>query len=136
MVTRAHPFRRAFLLALVFSAMMVVSGTPSLYETFAIRDQSASRLAFALMIVPGAFLSALPARIRRKNEPRMMSTWPNCLLMFAFGVAGMLGAGMAGAGDVRALGGAMQGGVGALMFVACAWASAFVASRLANRRGK
>lgn len=131
---KQHPFWRAFWLAAVFVAMMIATGTPSLYETFAVQNVSASALAFAVMIVPGAFLAALPERIRHRQETRRMSTWRGCLLMLAAGVTLMLGAGMAGAGDVRAVAGAMQGGVGALIFVACAWLTAFVSARLADRR--
>lgn len=131
---KQHPFRRAFWLAAVFAAMMIATGTPSLYETFAVQNVSASALAFAVMIVPGAFLAALPERIRHRREPRRMSTWQGCLLMLVAGVALMLGAGMAGAGEVRAVAGAMQGGIGALAFVICAWLTAFVAARLADRR--
>lgn len=133
-MTCEHPFRRAFLLALVLVAMMVMTGTPSLYETFTVRGGSPAALAFALMIVPGAFLAALPGRVSRRNEPRMMSTWQNCLLMFVAGAVLMIGAHMAGAGDVRGMAGAMQGGVGALTFVACAYVAALIASRLADRR--
>lgn len=131
---KEHPFRRAFWLALVMVVLMVAVGTPSLYEVFDGRNLTREMLAFVVMMAVGAFLAAIPSRIRRGSAAHLTSTWPNCVLNFVCGVALLLGARLADGGDMRMLAGAMQGSVGALVFMVCAWVTALVAGRLAERR--
>lgn len=131
---RPHPFRHALWLAVLFAVMMVMTGTPSLWETFTGRNLSREALAFAVMLVPGAFLASLPERIRRRGSPAVRSTWQGCLLMLAAGAALTFSAALAGGGDVRMLAGSMQGSAGALAFVGIAWMTALIAGRIADRR--
>ena len=131
---RSQPFRHALWLAVLFAVMMVMTGTPSLWETFTGRNLSREALAFAAMLAPGAFLASLPERIRRRGAPVLHTTWQGCLLMLAAGAALTFSAALAGGGDVRMLAGSMQGSVGALAFVGIAWLTALIAGRIADRR--
>lgn len=132
-----HPFRRGLLLAAAFAVMMVLTGTPSLYETFAGRDLSREALAFAAMLPIGALVASMPARIRRRGQqaaaPRI--AWQECAVALLGGATLGLGAYVAGGGDVRMLAGAMQGGLGAMAFVAVAACAAVITRCILGHTG-
>ena len=87
---------------------------------------------FAMTIV-GAFLAALPERIRRRKEPRLRSTWQGCLVCFGAGFVMVLAAGLARMNGQLLLG-LLQGSASAYVFAAVAWIAALVAARIKERR--
>lgn len=107
------------LLAVVLVALMVMAG-------------EADPAAVFVMTAAGAFLAALPERIRRRKEPRRRSAWQGCATCFAGGVAMVLAAGLAGMNG-RVVIGLMQGSVSAWAFAALAWLAALVAARVKER---
>lgn len=134
----------AWLLALSVAAAMVLNGQINLLDAFGqaggVVGQEATaapfQTALAAMIIPGAFLAALPSRIRRRNKERRRSSWQSCLRCFACGLAMIIGAGIAGGGDGLLLSGLAQGSLAAYAFAACAWLAGLAVARLAEgRRG-
>lgn len=109
-----------FLLAVVVVALMVMA-------------DEAHPLAVWGMTAAGAFLAALPGRIRRRKEPRLRSTWRGCLVCFGTGLVMVLAAGL-GRMNGRLLTGLMQGNISAYAFGAVAWLAGLMAARLAERR--
>lgn len=93
----------------------------------------ADMTAMWLMTAIGAFLAALPGRIRRRKEPRQRATWQGCAACF---VAGLVMVPAAGLGHVQQdlAAGIMQGVVSAWAFGACAWAAAWAAARFGKGR--
>lgn len=108
------------LLAIILVALMVMAG-------------DANALAVFVMTAVGAFLAALPGRIRRRKETRLRSSWQGCLVCFAAGLAMVLAAGLAQMNGRLALG-LMQGSVSAWAFAGIAWLAALVAARVKERR--
>ena len=90
-------------------------------------------LAAWVMTALGAFLAALPGRIRRRKEPRLRSTWRGCLVCFAACLVMVLAAGLARMNGIRAVG-LMQGVVSAWAFAGVAWLSAAAMARIKERR--
>lgn len=87
---------------------------------------------FAMTIV-GAFLAALPERIRRRKEPRLRSAWQGCLTCFGAGFIMVLASGLARMNGQLVLG-LVQGSASAYVFAAMAWLVALVAARIKERR--
>ena len=112
--------RGRLLLAMTMVALMVMAGDAS------------SPAAWGMTAV-GAFLAALPGRIRRRKEPRLRSTWQGCLLCFAAGFVMVLAAGL-GHMNGRLMTGLMEGSVSAYAFGTLAWLAAVAAARLKERR--
>jgi hypothetical protein len=108
------------LLAAVIVALMVIS-------------DGVSPLAVWSMMAAGAFLAALPGRIRRRKEERLRSGWKGCLGGFAAGMVMVLAAGL-GRMNGQLPSGLMQGSVSAWAFGAAAWLAALLTARLAERR--
>lgn len=108
------------LLAVVIVALMVMAG-------------DAQPVAVWVMTAVGAFLAALPGRIRHRQEPRLRSGWKGCLVCFAAGFLMVLGAGL-GRMNGRLLAGLMQGSISAYAFGAAAWLAALITARIAERR--
>lgn len=130
---RAHPFLSGLALAFALCAAMVLWGSFAVQPVFRVAQVERPLAAFAVMTAVGAFLAAMPSRIRRRNGPYLRSTWRGCLTAFCAGVALVIGAHIAGMDDVEALNGMMQGGLGALAFGGVAWCTALVTSRLMGR---
>lgn len=86
-----------------------------------------------LMSATGAFLAALPGRIRRRKEPRQCSSWQGCAACFASGLVMVLASGL---GHVQhgLTAGIMQGVVSAWAFGACAWIAAWAVARFGKGR--
>lgn len=93
----------------------------------------ADMTALWLMTAVGAFLAALPGRIRRRKEPHQHATWQGCAACFAAGLVMVLAAGL---GHVQQdlTAGIIQGAVSAWVFGACAWAAAWAAARFGKGR--
>ena len=91
------------------------------------------QLVLYAMTAVGAFLAALPERIRRRKEPRLRSTWQGCLVCFGTGVIMVLAAGLARMNG-QLLSGLLQGSASAYVFAAVAWMAALVAARIKERR--
>lgn len=108
------------LLAIVIVSLMVMAG-------------EAHPAAVYAMTAVGAFLAALPGRIRRRKEPRLRSSWQGCLMCFGAGFVMVLAAGLADMNGAL-LTGLMQGSVSAYVFGAVAWLAALVAARIKERR--
>lgn len=108
------------LLVLVMSALMVMAG-------------ESDALAVYAMTAVGAFLAALPGRIRRRKEKRLRSSWQGCVVCFAGGLVLVLAGGLANMNGAL-LTGLMQGSVSAYAFAALAWLAALVAARVKERR--
>lgn len=81
-----------------------------------------------VMAAAGAFLAALPGRIRRREEPRQKSTWQGCALCFAAGAV-MVPALALGQMNGRLVAGLMQGSASAWAFAAMAWLAALITAR-------
>ena len=107
------------LAAMVMAALMVMAGDANPWAVWS-------------MTAAGAFLAALPGRIRRRKEPRLRSSWRGCLVCFAAGFAMVLSGGLADVNG-RIISGLMAGSVGAYAFAALAWLAAFAAARLKER---
>ncbi|MBQ7844724.1 MAG: hypothetical protein IJ392_01085 [Clostridia bacterium] len=94
---------------------------------------SVVQLTLFAMTVVGAFLAALPERIRRRKEPRLRSTWQGCLVCFGAGLVMVLAAGLARMNGQLLLG-LMQGSASVYVFAAVAWLAGLVAARIKERR--
>ncbi|MBQ7865887.1 MAG: hypothetical protein IJ350_05895 [Clostridia bacterium] len=88
-------------------------------------------LLWTAMVIPGAFLTSVPARLCRRGEKAPRTTLQSCLMALAGGVLLTLGMGLAG-GNVLA--GLFQGSASAYAFLLAAWAAGFIALRLGRRR--
>jgi Na+/phosphate symporter len=82
--------------------------------------QETYALAVTMMVIPGAFLASIPARLRRKG--RTKSTWKTCLTAFLGAILAAEGADLAG-GSV--LSGALQGNISGLAALVVAVVLAF-----------
>lgn len=108
------------LLAVVMAALMVMA-------------HEARAAAVWSMTAAGAFLVALPGRIRHRKEPRLRSSWQGCLTCFAAGLVMVLASGL-GQMNGQLLVGLMQGSVSAWAFAGIAWLAALIAARVKERR--
>ena len=84
-------------------------------------------IAMAVMIIPGAFLAALPSRLKRHEEKGGKPTGRSLLMAFIGGVLLVLGLGVAGGGMAAGL---VFGGVGAWIFLLAACVTGFLLIRL------
>lgn len=127
-----HPFRRSLPAAAAVMLVMTIFGT--LNWTGVFRSPTPEGLTLLGGMAAGAFLVALPGRIRHRREMHGRPGLRGCAFAFAGGAVLMLGVRLAGMDDTMALAGAMQGSLSALAFAATAWLAAFAAARLAGRR--
>ena len=74
-------------------------------------------VAMAVMIIPGAFLAALPARLK-SGEKSEKPTGRSLLMAFLGGILLVLGFGVAGGGMASGL---LFSGIGAWVFLLTAW---------------
>ena len=133
---KEHPLGRGFFLALALVIAMLGAGVISAAPLFEAAlgqpvqndTQETYALAVTMMVIPGAFLASIPARLRRKG--RTKSTWKTCLTAFLGAILAAVGADLAG-GSV--LSGALQGNISGLAALAVAWAVGFAAVRLGRR---
>ena len=129
-----HAVRPAspWLVPLVLAAAMTVAGRLDLLAAYALTGDRFQG-ALLVMLPVGAFLAALPGRLRRRGQPRPRSTWRGCAVCFAGGMAAMLAAGLAQMEDGLTLTWLAQGSVSAWAFAAVMWLAALCAARLKAR---
>lgn len=130
---QTHPFLRGLVLAAVFALMMSLLGTPALMEKASFTALDGPLLAFGGMAAAGAFVAAIPGRLKRLHGPWRHSSVRECLLAFVGGLLVMLGLQVAQVGDLALLCGVLQGGLGALALLGCAWLTAAIAAGVMGR---
>lgn len=126
---RAHPLWRGFWLAAVIAAGLVLMGFTDCLAAFRVERRA---VAFAGAVTVGAFLGALPARLRKGARPAQATTWQRCLRAFLCGCA--LSLAFALAGDGRLLSTFLTGSAGAWGFALCALLGGFTTVRIMGRR--
>ena len=122
---RSHPLWRGFWLAAVLAAGLVLMGLAA-QDPFA-----GGRRPFFGAVVAGAFLGALPARLRKGAKPDQATTWQRCLRGFLCGCGLSLGLALAGEGLLSAF---LTGSAGAWGFALCMLLSGFATVRIGGRR--
>lgn len=134
MMEKEHPMRRGLWLAAAVALAMLFVGhadvMPAYGQAARLVGQGAQPdrfvIAMAVMVIPGAFLAALPARMKRKeagNKPAGAAL----LKAFIGGVLLALGFGVAGGGMSAGL---LFGGIGAWLFALAAWVVGFLLIRM------
>lgn len=127
---REHPmWRGLWLAAAVVLAMLLVGHAdvlPAYAQASRLTGQNVSPdrfiVAMAVMIIPGAFLAALPLRLKHPEKEPHKPTGRSLLLAFIGGVLLVLGLGVAGGGMAAGL---LFSGVGAWIFLLAAWVVGF-----------
>lgn len=125
---RMHPLWRGFWLAAAMAAGLVLKGMTDSLAPFRLERRA---LAYAGAITVGAFLGALPGRLRRGGKSRQRTTWQRCLRGFLCGVAMVLAMGLAG--DGRVIPALMAGSAGAYAFCLTALVTGFATVRIMGR---
>lgn len=124
-----HPLWRGFWLAAAMAASLVLLGfTDSLAPFRADRRM----IAFAGAVTLGAFLGALPGRLKRNHRHAQATTWQRCLRAFLCGAAMVLALAMLG--DGRILPALMTGSAGAFAFGGMALLTGCITGRMLGRR--
>lgn len=123
-----HPLWRGFWLACLMAAGLVLLGAADSLAPFRAERRL---LAYAGAITVGAFIGALPGRLRRGVKPDQQTSWQRCLRAFLCGLAMALALGLAG--DGRIIPALMTGSVGAYAFCGAALAAGFVTVRIVGR---
>lgn len=126
---RQHPLWRGFWLALSMAAVLFLLGPVDPLSPFLLERKP---LVFFTAMTAGAFLAALPGRLRKGGRPDQRTTWQRCLRAFLCGAAMALSLGMAG--DSAVIPALMTGSVGAYGFCAAALAAGFITVRIAEGR--
>lgn len=126
---RMHPLWRGFWLAAVMAAGLVLMGMTDSLSPFRLERRA---LAFAGAITVGAFLGALPGRLRKGGKSAQGTTWQRCLRGFLCGLAMVLALGLAG--DGRVIPALMTGSAGAYAFGLTALVTGFVTVRIMGRK--
>lgn len=129
-----HPLRNGLLLALALTMAMVAAGHTQMTAAFPDGDGEAASFLWGMSfaVLPGAFLAALPRRIRAwksKTRPEKPSL-RRCILCFLGGL--LLTVGLRLTGDITA--GALQGSISGCSALLAAWGTGFVLLRLGRRR--
>lgn len=136
-----HSFRRGLLIALTVAASAVATGRLDLTPAYALAGRLLGRpapgagypAALAVMLAVGAFLAALPGRLRRRGEAPQRATPRSCLIALLGGFGMMLAADLARQDSGAMLLGVMQGNVSAWVFFICMAAAGFAVARLVGR---
>jgi hypothetical protein len=117
---------RGFWLAAVIAAGLVLMG----FDASAPFEMG--RKPFAGAVTAGAFLGALPARLRKGARPAQATTWKRCLVAFLGGCGLSLAFALAGEG--RLLSTFLTGSAGAWGFALTALLGGFATVRMMGRR--
>lgn len=126
---RMHPLWRGFWLAVVMAAGLVLMGMTDSLSPFRLERRA---LAFAGAITVGAFLGALPGRLRKGGKSAQGTTWQRCLWGFLCGLGMALALGLAG--DGRVIPALMTGSAGAYAFCLTALVTGFITVRIMGRK--
>ena len=132
---REHPMSRGlWLAAAVVLAMLFVGHAdvlPAYGQVTRLTGQAVPLdrfvIAMAVMIIPGAFLAALPSRLKNKEARGDKPTGRSLLTAFLGGILLVLGLGVAGGGMAAGL---LFGGVGAWVFLLAACVTGFLLIRM------
>ena len=135
MVKEEHPMGRGLWLAAAAVLAMLFVGHVDVLPAFAqaawLTGQSVATdrfvIAMAVMIIPGAFLAALPARLKNKEKSGEKPAWRSLLMSFIGGILLVLGLSVAGGGMIAGL---LSSGVGAWIFLLAACVTGFFLIRL------
>lgn len=123
-----HPVWRGFWLAVVMMAGLVLMGFSDALGAFRLDRRL---VAHGGAIVVGAFLGALPERLRGGGTSHQRTTWLRCLRAFLAGGGMALALGVAG--DGRILPALLTGSAGAFAFCALALVTGFITARIMGR---
>ncbi len=129
-----HPLWRGFWLAVVMTAGLVLLGFADTLAAFRLDRRM---IAFSGAFVVGAFIAALPRRLRRRTSPAPSAVSPRrrglrCLGCFLCGAGMALGLGLAGGGALLPC--LLTGSAGAVAFAFSALLTGFITLRIAERR--
>ena len=125
---RSHPLWRGFWLAALLAAGLVLMGFTDCLAAFRL-DRRA--VAFMGAVTVGAFLGALPGRLRKSAGSAQRTAWQKCLRAFLSGVG--LALAFALAGDGRLLSAFLTGSAGAWGFGLTALIGGFTTARIIGR---
>lgn len=125
---RSHPLWRGFWLACLMAAGLVLLGAADSLGPYRLDRRL---LAFAGAIMVGAFIGALPGRLRRGSKSAQATTWQRCLRAFLCGIAMVLAIGLAG--DGRIIPALLTGSAGAYAFCGMALLTGFITVRIMGR---
>ncbi len=128
-MVRAHPLWRGFWLAAAMAAGLVLLGAADDLSLFRL-DRPMVALGGGIAL--GAFLGALPGRLRRSRPHHQATSWQRCLRAFLCGFGMLLALRIAG--DGRVLPALMTGSAGAWGFCLAAMLTGFITLRIAERR--
>lgn len=126
---RSHPLWRGFWLAAVIAASLVLMGFSDCLSPFRLERRA---VAFAGAVMVGAFLGALPGRLRRGAKSAQATSWQRCLRAFLCGMGLALACALAG--DGRLLNAFLTGSAGAWGFALAALLSGFTTVRIMGRK--
>lgn len=126
---RAHPLWRGFWLAAAIAAGLVLMGFTDGLAAFRLERRA---VAFCGAVTVGAFLGALPGRLRKGAKPAQATTWRRCLRAFLGGCGLSLGLALAGEGSVFSA--FLTGSAGAWGFALMALVGGFATVRIMGRR--
>lgn len=126
---RSHPLWRGFWLAAALAAGLVLMGFTDCLGAFRLERRA---VAFAGAMTVGAFLGALPGRLKKSARSAQGTTWQRCVRS---GLCGMgLALAFALAGDGRVLSAFLTGSAGAWGFGLAALAGGFTTVRIMGRK--
>lgn len=126
---RSHPLWRGFWLAAVIAAGLVLMGFTDCPAAFRLERRA---VAFCGAVTVGAFLGALPGRLRRGAGSNQGTAWRRCLRAFLGGCGLSLGLALAGDGGVFSA--SLTGSAGAWGFALMALVGGFATVRIMGRR--
>ena len=126
---RSHPLWRGFWLAAALAASLVLMALPDCTAVFRL-DRRA--VAFAGAVTAGAFLGALPGRLKKSARSAQQTTWRRCLQSFLCGLGLALSFALGGSG--RMLPAFLTGSAGAWGFGLTALAAGFATTRIRGRK--
>ena len=126
---RSHPLWRGFWLAAALAAGLVLMGFTDSLAAFRLERRA---VAFAGAVAVGAFLGALPGRLKRSAVSAQHTIWQRCLRAFLSGAGLALAFSLAG--DGRVLSAFLTGSAGAWGFGLAALAGGFATVRIMGRK--
>lgn len=126
---RAHPLWRGFWLAAAIAAGLVLMGFTDCLAVFRLERRA---VAFCGAVTVGAFLGALPGRLRKGAKPAQATTWRRCLRAFLGGCGLSLALALTGEGGVFSA--FLTGSAGAWGFALMALVGGFATVRIMGRR--
>lgn len=124
-----HPYWRGFFLAAAVLAGLILLGFPDASAAF---SGDRRMIAYSGGLAAGAFLGALPGRLRKGARPAQATTWQRCLLALGCGLG--MGAAFTLAGGGYLFPALLIRDPGAWGFGTSALAAGFITRRIAERK--